>query len=801
MNPNICNHCGGDLEYKSGHQICSACGAYKPRLLTEEESVLLGEAFQKLRLYEFDEAEKVFEEIVRKYPKNPEGYWGRLLSKYGITYVSDADGKKTPVCNITLDHSIVTEEDFVQAESLADEATASYYRSQANYIDRSYTEKQKEIAVREELPSSQAPITESEEERPENVIETNKNKKNIFLITGIAFGILLVVLFTIFLLTRECKHKEAIGEAVSPTCSLEGKTEWKYCSLCGEILVPAQIIPATGHMPNTSALCTENQHCNVCGEILRTASDHIPGSPASCAEGQKCTVCHAELSPALGHTPGEPAGCTSGQYCLVCNEELSPALHVPGPPATCTENQTCVLCGFILDLGGHKEAPATCTSGGYCTVCNEQISEPLPHVPGPEPTCTQGQVCTVCGTELAPDKGHVPDKEATCTGDSVCLVCNEVLEQAFGHTMSEFKSCTEAQFCILCNTKLTSARAHILGPEATCTEGQSCLICKEELIPALEHSIENWTTDTEPSLGVKGRKSGVCTLCKETVYQDIPALYSDGLEYILNNDGTYSVSGSGTCADVWIVLPSVHNGIPVTSVADNAFYNVLTLEKISIPEGITRIGSHSFYLCRNLKETELPNGLTYIGDSAFSGCVSITSVSVASGILTIGNNAFSGCVNLTEISLPSGLTSIGNSAFANCSSLTEIIIPDGVTSIGTQAFYYCGNLAEIILPDSVTSIGDYAFYFCNSLTKISISANLKNIGAYAFYRCMSLKELLLPEGITSIGSSAFESCRKLKKFSFSGSSEQWKSILFGENWCAEIAAETVNCFDGEVSIR
>ena len=109
MNPNICNHCGGKLECRDGHRICLACGAYKPLILSEKEFVLLREAFQKLRLYEFEAAERDFEELIQKYPENPEGYWGRLMLKFGITYKTDDDGRKRPVCDSVLEKSITME--------------------------------------------------------------------------------------------------------------------------------------------------------------------------------------------------------------------------------------------------------------------------------------------------------------------------------------------------------------------------------------------------------------------------------------------------------------------------------------------------------------------------------------------------------------------------------------------------------------------------------------------------------------------------------------------------------------------
>ena len=77
-------------------------------------------------------------------------------------------------------------------------------------------------------------------------------------------------------------HTEATDEAVAATCTTAGKTEGKHCSVCGEVLVAQQTIPATGHTEVTdeavAATCTtagktEGKHCSVCGEVLVAQKD------------------------------------------------------------------------------------------------------------------------------------------------------------------------------------------------------------------------------------------------------------------------------------------------------------------------------------------------------------------------------------------------------------------------------------------------------------------------------------------------------------------------------------------------
>ena len=69
----------------------------------------------------------------------------------------------------------------------------------------------------------------------------------------------------------------------------------------------------------------------------------------------------------------------------------------------------------------------------------------------------------------------------------------------------------------------------------------------------------------------------------------------------------------------------------VSEIPDGTFKNLLSLEKVTLGEGITKIGNEAFYGCNNLTTVNLPDSLTCIGINAFSGC-GFTSI-------TLGNEA------------------------------------------------------------------------------------------------------------------------------------------------------------------
>lgn len=69
-------------------------------------------------------------------------------------------------------------------------------------------------------------------------------------------------------------HKSAVTEAVAPTCTTTGLTEGEHCSVCSEVLVAQEVVPATGHEGNTNFTWEYSIedgyhiHCSICGGIL-----------------------------------------------------------------------------------------------------------------------------------------------------------------------------------------------------------------------------------------------------------------------------------------------------------------------------------------------------------------------------------------------------------------------------------------------------------------------------------------------------------------------------------------------------
>jgi hypothetical protein len=192
-----------------------------------------------------------------------------------------------------------------------------------------------------------------------------------------------------------------------------------------------------------------------------------------------------------------------------------------------------------------------------------------------------------------------------------------------------------------------------------------------------------------------------------------------------NTNGTITITdyiGPGGA----VVIPSVLDGLPVTSIGPEAFGG-RSPSSVTIPEGVTNLGYGAFISCVGLTNVTIPASMVNISDSAFSGCPGLTSIRIPGSVATLGDWAFSYCTGLTNITISPGVSSIGGAAFYSCTSLPRITIPDSVTDIkdgflekngGIGAFSYCSNLTNIVIGRGVTNLGAYAFAYCSNLTTI-----------------------------------------------------------------------------------
>ena len=103
-------------------------------------------------------------------------------------------------------------------------------------------------------------------------------------------------------------HKEVVDNAVAPTCTATGLTEGKHCSVCGTVTVAQTTVDALGHTADEHNIC---KVCgiNLCGENHTVVTDDAVAATCTetgLTEGSHCSKCGEvlvaqDVVPATGH--------------------------------------------------------------------------------------------------------------------------------------------------------------------------------------------------------------------------------------------------------------------------------------------------------------------------------------------------------------------------------------------------------------------------------------------------------------------------------------------------------------------
>jgi thiol-disulfide isomerase/thioredoxin len=97
-----------------------------------------------------------------------------------------------------------------------------------------------------------------------------------------------------------------------------------------------------------------------------------------------------------------------------------------------------------------------------------------------------------------------------------------------------------------------------------------------------------------------------------------------------------------------VTIPSYANGYKVVSIAGYAFYRLIKLTQVVIPETVKDVYFRSFIWCTRLESVDLSH-VGFIGTGAFYGCSKLERVSIGSGCSSIGSEAFASCPDIKEV--------------------------------------------------------------------------------------------------------------------------------------------------------
>ena len=224
-----------------------------------------------------------------------------------------------------------------------------------------------------------------------------------------------------------------------------------------------------------------------------------------------------------------------------------------------------------------------------------------------------------------------------------------------------------------------------------------------------------------------------------------------------------------------IVLPD-----SIKTMGSNTFNGATALKTVTLPS-VNELGNYTFNGAKALEEVTFGANATTIGTATFASYAfdyssftnayievpSLKKVTMPTAISEIPLNTFYYCSGLTSINL-GGATKIGEYAFAMCTSLEEVIGLENVVSVDKYAFYGCKALESLNLA-SMENIGDWAFGLENvnvGYTSVSMP-NVKTIGAHAFFGNRAAT-IALPASLASVGAGAFANAQNLTEFTVAG---------------------------------
>lgn len=124
------------------------------------------------------------------------------------------------------------------------------------------------------------------------------------------------------------------------------------------------------------------------------------------------------------------------------------------------------------------------------------------------------------------------------------------------------------------------------------------------------------------------------------------------------------------------------------------------LERVVIPANVNIIPD-SFYMCEDLIEVVVAEGdvpLELAG--CFVECINLEKINIPDRVTKIGGDTFRGCKNLSfdNLVLSENVESIGTRAFENCTNIKSITLPETIDTVEARAFSGWTSEQEIHVP-------------------------------------------------------------------------------------------------------
>ncbi len=242
-------------------------------------------------------------------------------------------------------------------------------------------------------------------------------------------------------------------------------------------------------------------------------------------------------------------------------------------------------------------------------------------------------------------------------------------------------------------------------------------------------------------------------------------------------------------------ITSVVIGKDITHVGNYAFGFAHSIKSITFEEGskLESVGALAFYYILKVTEVELPETVTKIGKLAFAYCDKLTYVLLPQNAKSIYADAFKNSpavvLDVAEGSYAEDYAKANGISYTTRPFIEKVLVEGTCGENATWTLYeggkmviggsgamdnyakqseqpwaeYRDDITSVVIGKDITHVGNYAFGFAHNIKRITFEegSKLESVGALAFYYILKATEVELPETVTKIGNLAFAYCGKL----------------------------------------
>lgn len=613
-------------------------------------------------------------------------------------------------------------------------------------------------------------------------------------------------------------HTEVVSARVDATCTADGHTAGKHCSVCGTVLEGETLLPKLGHdwqtVEEVKATCTvagyKKSHCERCNTDVEENFDKLPHTYE---EGWKIKE---QASDGDGHV-------VNGKHyrvCSVCSEEdvMDCVYTTETHRETCTEDgyhiHVCALCSNSMR---HADLPASGHNYGAAVYDGLKYEEGQ-YVAYHRYVCKNG--CNEDKVEkCVADEGVVVEATCTAAGYTLheCAECKNqtrtdpvpVKDHSYGEpqpvtNMSPWHHRYTCETCGATKTeRCTEERVDVkqLSCETPYTVKTVCTVCERASAETVVYAplTHDWTNyEYDPDKYDEGTQTGYHTrYCRRAECGKIDTQPCDEEE----SSKVATCLDAGSVTSVCRICKNSH-----TEAGDLALGHSYPDEWETVGHGKGASHQKVCERCGDVYSEECKFTEYHTDPDCVTDGIDIYRCEACSNeynevlpklghqwrtVYVGGEDVEEWIVDETRHScdcLRCGHWETGEHTFVN-SNLCDICGYDALEyrESGAEYVVYSGRhlsgVKEIIIPAehngrAVTAIAPaytqgngslVAFYSMQSIEKVTLPASIKTIGKMAFQYCEKLKEVVIDLGeegeltsqLVTIEPDAFSSCKQL----------------------------------------